>query len=490
MADLPASIGPYRVIRKLGGGGMGIVYEAVDESIDRHVAIKVLHPQHAQDAELTRRMFHEARAANRIAHPGLVQISEFKEGQDGTAYLVMELLTGQTLRERLTGPPLRVSEIIEIGRQIAAALRATHEKGIVHRDLKPENIMLVPDDALPTGVRAKLLDFGIAKRLQNTPELVTLTKTPEHRIMGTPAYMAPEQCLGAGGVDAKADVYSLGIILYELLAGQTPFETEADIDIKLLTAHLTKEPQPLSLRVPDVPVALSNLVHRLLIKDRDKRPSIGVALAELDLLARDPAVAAMGALGRRAGIAETAVNPFSDTMAADAQPPRKMAQQKSWTKTLLVVAAAGILGMGIGLWASQKEPGRKAADPGPAAVAQQPRMPDPSSLAPPPPSTAARVSITSEPSGATVVRVADGVQIGLTPYVTQWSPQSPAQQLRLRLPGYSDFLLTLDGIHNPRQHAVLAPLPTSGTGTGKNSRRSTKSARGKNAAPQTTTLFD
>lgn len=133
MAGLPSVIGPYRVVRQLGRGGMGTVYEAIDDRIDRHVAVKLLHSQFVQDPEITRRMFNEARAANQIAHPGMALISEFGQTPEGTPYLVMEFLSGPTLRERLAGPPLTLADILDIATQMASTLLAVHQKGIVHR---------------------------------------------------------------------------------------------------------------------------------------------------------------------------------------------------------------------------------------------------------------------------------------------------------------------------------------------------------------------
>jgi serine/threonine protein kinase len=189
---LPDKIGPFRVVRRLGQGGMGVVFEGVHEEIERRVAIKLLKSEFARDREVARRFFNEARAVNRVGHPGIVQVSEFGHQPDGTAYLVMEYLEGQTLRQLQLdrNGPIPIFETIQLARQIAAALNAAHQKGIIHRDLKPENVMLVADDAVPGGQRAKLLDFGLAKVL--TQAAVTLSKTPDHHIMGTPVYMSPD----------------------------------------------------------------------------------------------------------------------------------------------------------------------------------------------------------------------------------------------------------------------------------------------------------
>jgi serine/threonine protein kinase len=220
----PPTIGPYRVIRQLGKGGMGVVYEAVHDAIERRVAIKVLHPEYAKDRETAARFFNEARAVNRIEHPSLVQISDYGHTGEGTAYLIMEFLRGESLADRLdrlraAGQRLAVTEVVRITWQIADALRAAHAKQIVHRDLKPGNLMLVRDPIAPGGERVKVLDFGIAKLMENGTR-----RTSTGAVMGTPLYMSPEQCRGAGEVDERSDVYSLGAMLYE--SHPLPFSVE------------------------------------------------------------------------------------------------------------------------------------------------------------------------------------------------------------------------------------------------------------------------
>jgi len=165
MGDLPSVIGSYRVVRSIGEGGMGTVYEAVHEAIERRVAIKVLHREYASNPEFIARFFNEARAVNRVEHTGLVQVSDYGQQPDGTAYIVMEYLKGESLAQRIErcGRKLPAAEVIHLNLQIADALAAAHAKDIVHRDLKPENVMLVPDPHMPGGERTKLLDFGIAK---------------------------------------------------------------------------------------------------------------------------------------------------------------------------------------------------------------------------------------------------------------------------------------------------------------------------------------
>lgn len=276
-----ASIGQYRVIAKLGEGGMGIVFEAVHEAIERHVAIKVLHPEYAKNAEFAKRFVNEARAVNRVDHPGLVQISDYGQLPDGSAYIVMEYIKGETLRSRLerAGGSLPVADAVRISLQLADCLAAAHAEGIVHRDLKPDNVMIVRSPRRGDGERTKLLDFGIAKLFEDTPEHV---KTRTNAVMGTPVYMSPEQCRGAGGVDHKSDVYSLGIMMYLMLAGCPPFRGDGLGEI--LGKHMYEEPPALAGLARNAPVVLVELIHRMLRKSKDQRPSMGEVATSLDAM--------------------------------------------------------------------------------------------------------------------------------------------------------------------------------------------------------------
>lgn len=160
---LGSHIGPYRIVRELGTGGMGTVYEALHETIERRVAVKVLLAKYAKDATSVSRLINEARAVNRVGHPGLVQVYDANQLPDGTVYIIMELLSGETLSERARQRRFSILECVRLGRQIAGALAAAHSKGIIHRDLKPDNVMIVSDPDTTAGERSKILDFGIAK---------------------------------------------------------------------------------------------------------------------------------------------------------------------------------------------------------------------------------------------------------------------------------------------------------------------------------------
>ncbi len=274
-------IGPYRIIRKLGQGGMGAVFEGINDAIERRVAIKVLHPEIAQNPEFTRRFFNEARVVNRVSHPGLVQVSDYGQMPDGTAYIVMEFLEGESLGSRLkrSSAPVGLEETLSLSRQIADALAATHAKGIIHRDLKPDNVMLVADPESPGGKRAKILDFGIAKL---TVDKTNRPKTRTGAVMGTPAYMSPEQCQDAKGIDGKTDVYALGIMLYQMTAGGLPFK--AATFSAMILQHIQVEPLPLISKNPALPREVCELVHAMLAKNPQVRPTMAQCASMLENL--------------------------------------------------------------------------------------------------------------------------------------------------------------------------------------------------------------
>jgi serine/threonine-protein kinase len=266
-------VGPYRLVRLVAQGGMGAVYEAKNEGLSRRVAIKLLHASLAADPEQNLRFVNEARVANLVNHPSLVTIHEYGTIPGGCAYIVMEYLDGQTLGQRLRsrgGEPLPIAQTVRIARQVAAALCAAHDLGVVHRDLKPDNLMLVRDPEVPGGERVKILDFGIAKVKSAGPVNPDATRIGVG--MGTPGYVAPEQVYGASSVDGRADVYSLGIILYELICGSRPFlckNPEQEVHY-----HLTRQPPPLLDKAPGTPRPLAALVHYMLGKQPEQRPTM------------------------------------------------------------------------------------------------------------------------------------------------------------------------------------------------------------------------
>ncbi len=277
-AELVGSIvGQYQLLAELATGGMGTVYRAKHELIDRVAAVKLLRPEFSANPEIVERFFNEARAATAIRHPGIVEVLDFGFLGSGNAYLVMEFLEGQTLAARLH-ERTRLSEVeaAVICRGIASALGAAHAKGIIHRDLKPDNVFLVPDPDMPSGERPKVLDFGIAK-LADDGAKVNQTRTGT--LMGTPAYMAPEQARAAGEIDPRADLYALGCIMYEMLTGTTPFVAEGAGE--LIALQLFGQPERLRARVPSVSPEIDSLVMRLLEKEPAARPQSAAEVMEL-----------------------------------------------------------------------------------------------------------------------------------------------------------------------------------------------------------------
>jgi serine/threonine-protein kinase len=273
-------LGNYVIRSIVGNGGMGDVYRAEHQRVTKMTAaVKFLHLELSADPIVVERFFDEARAASMIQHPGIVQV--FDCGfHDGRAYLLMELLSGESLRERImrTGSfvhdPRFVRLVVD---QVAGALQAAHAKGIVHRDLKPDNVFLVPSDDVEAPA-VKVLDFGIAKLSKGKP---SASVTTTGALMGTPVYMSPEQCRGAGKVDHRSDVYSLGCILFELLTGGPPFLHEGAGEI--IAAHIKESAPAPSSRVPGVPPDLDALTLTMLAKEPDDRPQ---SMAEVQKLIR------------------------------------------------------------------------------------------------------------------------------------------------------------------------------------------------------------
>jgi tetratricopeptide (TPR) repeat protein len=277
---LGTALAHYRILSRLGSGGMGEVYLAQDTRLGRKVALKILSPDLTRRADRLLRFEQEARAASALNHPNIVTIHDI--GQDGdTRYLVTEYVEGETLRTRLARGPLPLRDALDCAVQVAGALAAAHAAGIVHRDVKPENLMLRPDGLV------KVLDFGLAKLTEpaHTPSATEATATvaafdtEPGQVAGTPFYMSPEQARGLK-VDARTDVFSLGVVLYEMLAGRRPFEGETTSHA--MVAILEKDPLPLTRYLPGAPPELQRILSKALEKNRDERYQ-GVKDVQLDL---------------------------------------------------------------------------------------------------------------------------------------------------------------------------------------------------------------
>lgn len=275
--EIGAQVGPYRIIGELGGGGMGMVYRAVHSILQRPAAIKVLRPELGNYSIAIDRFLTEARATTAVRHPGIVEVYDYGYTPAGHAFIAMELLEGRTLGARLDRGPLSVIEAMTITRRIAAPLAVAHERGVVHRDLKPDNIFLVPDHEGGQIPQVKILDFGIAKLESTVPS----NRTTMGVLLGTPAYMSPEQCRGITDCDHRTDLYALGCILFEMLAGLQPYSDNLSSG-ELLAAHL-HSPIPDLSRFATVPTEVARLTSRLLSKSPEDRPQRASELvAEID----------------------------------------------------------------------------------------------------------------------------------------------------------------------------------------------------------------
>jgi hypothetical protein len=329
-------LGGYRVLRMLDAGGMGVVFQAEDVALARPVAIKVMRPQLAQDPQARERFLREARAAAKVKSDHVVTIHQVGEDR-GAPFLSMELLQGEPMDVWLRrGCRPNVPQILRLAREIAMGLAAAHERGLIHRDVKPGNVWL----EAPTG-RVKLLDFGLARPVSQDAHL-----TQSGTIMGTPAYMAPEQARGQK-VDARADLFSLGCVLYQLCTGRLPFTGENAMDV--LMALATETPRLVRELNPDIPERLSGLVARLLSKDPAGRPAgARDVVVELQAIERQRAAPARASalsvpVAAPIGPPEAGDNPWADLTEPQPAPAPALARPAPPRRRWPLAVAAGLL---------------------------------------------------------------------------------------------------------------------------------------------------
>ena len=456
-------IGNYTIKRLLGEGGMGSVYEAVQEPIGRRVAVKVLRPEYARQPEVVKRFFNEARATNLIDHPSIVQVSDYGHLSEGTAYLVMELLSGQSLSDHMiaSGGSLPEPMAQHLVWQLASALEVAHARDIVHRDLKPSNIMLISDPVMPCGLRVKLLDFGIAKLGGQVTQSPKRTRTG--LVMGTPLYMAPEQCLGASSVGAKADVYSMGVLFFEMLAGHPPFRAESDLVV--LNMHVTKPPPPLQEYAQGVSQGTAALITSMLDKDPGKRPSMADVCHMLKLLG--------SSLSREH---ETLIiSKHREALSASAQrrkgssdrnhllPPSGVGQQVDIQRRrkLWSLGISGVLLMAVSGWAAISVV-RSPRKPSHSAMKERENSAPVATVSLPLPPTMVHVSISSIPSGADVIDAEAEKKIGLTPLKMNLDSHDKNLWIILRKDGYSDRLIRVNLLHDSERSEMLARTASQG----------------------------
>jgi serine/threonine-protein kinase len=362
----------YHVERILGVGSMGIVYLCRHTVLESTVALKIIRPDLAKDLESVGRFVTEAKAASAIGSKHIVQVHDFGNLPDGATYIVMEHLEGITLGEALDKPSgVTVDQALQIGIQIAEALSVAHAAGVVHRDLKPDNIFLLETD---NGWFVKILDFGIAKILSASQKL-----TQAGSVMGTPHYMAPEQATG-GRTDERTDIYSLGVMLYEMVCGQVPFDAENPLAV--ISMQVTDPPVPLRKRMQanrTLPQGLESVVHKCLEKDPVERfHSMSDVQAALERIALGgvPLIAPPSRANNSAE--ESATEELADT---DFKALRAGARRKRWFGRLLVLAGLGGAGYAAATYAPRYLHWGAAKDPAKVSA--------PAPLAPPLPSASA-----------------------------------------------------------------------------------------------------
>jgi eukaryotic-like serine/threonine-protein kinase len=458
--------GRYKVESVLGEGGMGVVYAGRHKVIDKRVAIKVLRGDLSRDKEMTDRFLTEARAASSIGHPNIVDVSDFGTLPDGSAYFVMEFLEGKSLAA-VTGEqtPMPTKRLLHIGRQVADALEAAHQKGIIHRDLKPDNIFLGARGSEKDFV--KILDFGIAKVATSGTKL-----TRAGTVFGTPHYMSPEQAAGAP-VDHRTDIYALGVMLYEMAAGKVPFD--ADNYMGILTQHMYKAPVPIRALMPpvgeDVPPGLEAIILKALSKKPEQRYSSMADIAEdLERLEKGEMPKAVTEMIARSGAFNVPADYFNSAKSgmSDVVPATPASGRPKWP---LFAGIAGVVAAVAIVAAIFSTGSRSSAQTAPSAAAAPPRTEAPAVVP--------VVEPVVKPAGKPVVVLAvpldaevfrDGENLGKVP-VTVAVPDGQMVSVEVRHEGYASMPLTLDG-SRPREEAKLVkaiksgPLPGKGVAPG------------------------
>ena len=442
-------VGSYRIVRPIGEGGMGRVYLAEHPLIGKRAAIKVLLPQYSANAEIVKRFFNEARSIALLEHPGVVEVYDFGHLPTGSAYIVMELLDGESLSARLRREG-RLSPVAAVGlaRQLAATLATAHATGIVHRDLKPDNIFLVAGAGDAT--RTKILDFGIAK-LGGEP--ATSGKTRTGALLGTPTYMSPEQCRGAGYVDHRTDIYSLGCVMYEMLSGAPPFSGEGPGDV--MAAHMFDAPKPLAAAIP---AALRTVVEVAMAKLPERRfQSMAEVAAALDAAGAGGEEDASAAQARSTHPSATVFRAGPATIgtlggAAGEVPSLAPAGPRRRRPKPLFAGAGGAAVGALLLLVFARHGGRREA----AAVVSTPAVrPPPAPAAPPPVPRAIRLTIDSEPEDAQVYDAASGAGLGRTPLAIELSRGSGRARYTVRRDGFVEQHVDLATDHDQQVRLVL-----------------------------------
>ncbi len=413
-------IGNYRVLQQLGEGAMGAVWLAEHPVMGRKVAIKLLHPRLSADPDVATRFLNEARAINLIAHENIVEILDFGQTTGGQPYFIMELLEGEPLSAPIARGPMDAAQVALVADQVCLALAAAHAKGIVHRDLKPENVQLITK--ADGSLQVKILDFGVAKILASAEGLQS-AKTRTGLLMGTPLYMSPEQCNGASPVDHRADIYALGVMLFEMLAGRPPFV--ADGLGELFALHMFHPAPALADLAPAVPPHLAAAVMKALAKSPDDR------FQSMDEL-------------RAALVSPDQLDPTAPKPAASVASPARSSRR--WKTPSVIVSLATAAAVSYAALSAS----RRHASP-PAASLAQPAL------------KTVIFRFESDPVGADVFD-AGGNDLGQTPLEVPLPRGNAVHDYVLRRAGHREISLAAVPDANRTLHVSLDRLVTSAPG--------------------------
>ncbi len=338
------NVGPYRIIEQLGSGGMATVYQAYHPALDRYVAIKVLHAVFKSDPQFFERFQREARIVAKLEHPNIIPVYDFNEHQ-GEPYLVMRYVEGETLKPHLEGQPISPDEVLRLMRPVCQALGYAHQQGVLHRDIKPSNIMVAKDGGI------YLTDFGLARMMQLGESTLS-----QDKLMGTPQYISPEQAQGNPNLDGRTDIYSLGVVLFEMFTGRVPFS--ADTPFATIHDHIYK-PLPLPSKLnPNIDPPVERLLLKTLAKNPNDRYTTAVELLQsLETTLRAPIAAT-----------PTARKPVTP-LKSKAVPPKKAAPWWVWAGAAVLVFII-LAAVGLGLWRRTRQsalpqPTQTQISPGP-----------------------------------------------------------------------------------------------------------------------------
>lgn len=386
-STIPEQIGRYRILERVGKGGMGVLYRGVDPVLDREVAIKVMLVDFSDDTEQMRpRFYREAQAAAKLQHSNIVTIFEFAE-DNNTPYIVMEFLRGTPLDERLKSPiPLALDEKVHIAAQLCTALNYAHEQGVVHRDIKPANLFLLPDGTV------KLLDFGVAK-------ITTSTLTRQGDVLGSVSYMSPEQVSGSDALDGRSDIFSVGVMLYELLMGRKPFQ--GDSPTATIVKILREDPPGMETLASTLPPRLIGVMRKALAKDPAQRfQTAGEMARELQAVRRglQPAVHDADGLDETRFASPIELEELQKQLDADAAASAATKAAGRWWAIPAGIAAAALVGVAA-ITLANRETGEAADAPAAAATATAGGTTRPEGA----PAPAVRtIRVDSQPAGASV----------------------------------------------------------------------------------------